>query len=169
MSLFPSCLCVQDFWAGVRRGLVPVQRRSRADAAETPSRTFHAGSSERAHVPGVCGSQQPDCQGDHTHTLWVKSARRIVTTITEVTGSVFSLSHTHTVDVRHAFVLEGPCRSWVCATERGEDMDRFLSALRSAINSALTTDQWRGNTSKTRRFDHNKHWDVNVSVILSPW
>lgn len=54
---------------------------------------------------------------------------------------VFSLSHTHTVDVRHAFVLEGPCRSWVCATERGEDMDRFLSALRSAINSALTTDQ----------------------------
>ncbi|XP_026157947.1 epithelial cell-transforming sequence 2 oncogene-like [Mastacembelus armatus] len=46
---------------------------------------------------------------------------------------------THTRYVCHAFVLEGPCRSWVCATERGEERDHFLSVLRSAINSALTT------------------------------
>ncbi|XP_054480022.1 epithelial cell-transforming sequence 2 oncogene-like [Anoplopoma fimbria] len=45
---------------------------------------------------------------------------------------------THTRYVRHAFVLEGPCRSWVCATERGEEREHFLSVLRSAINSALT-------------------------------
>uniref|UniRef100_A0A3Q3JEX6 DH domain-containing protein n=1 Tax=Monopterus albus TaxID=43700 RepID=A0A3Q3JEX6_MONAL len=45
---------------------------------------------------------------------------------------------THTRYVCHAFVLEGPCRSWVCATERGEERDHFLSVLRSAINSALS-------------------------------
>ncbi|XP_074482733.1 epithelial cell-transforming sequence 2 oncogene-like isoform X1 [Sebastes fasciatus] len=44
---------------------------------------------------------------------------------------------THTRYVCHAFVLEGPCRSWVCATERGEEREHFLSVLRSAINSAL--------------------------------
>ncbi|XP_040056103.2 epithelial cell-transforming sequence 2 oncogene-like isoform X1 [Gasterosteus aculeatus] len=44
----------------------------------------------------------------------------------------------HTRYVRHAFVLEGPSRSWVCATERGEERERFLSVLRSAMNSALT-------------------------------
>lgn len=55
----------------------------------------------------------------------------------KVTVSSFS------VDVSHAFVLEGPCRSWVCATERGEERDHFLSVLRSAITSALTGDQWR--------------------------
>nr|XP_046238886.1 epithelial cell-transforming sequence 2 oncogene-like [Scatophagus argus] len=48
---------------------------------------------------------------------------------------------THTRYVSHAFVLEGPCRSWVCATERGEEREHFLSALRSAISSALTGDQ----------------------------
>ncbi|KAG7502455.1 hypothetical protein JOB18_020219 [Solea senegalensis] len=48
---------------------------------------------------------------------------------------------THTRYVRHAFVLEGPCRSWVCATERGEERDHFLSALRSAVHSALTAHQ----------------------------
>lgn len=42
------------------------------------------------------------------------------------------------VDVRHAFVLEGPSRSWICATEGGEERERFLSVLRSAMNSALT-------------------------------
>ncbi|XP_045915002.1 epithelial cell-transforming sequence 2 oncogene-like [Micropterus dolomieu] len=48
---------------------------------------------------------------------------------------------THTRYVCHAFVLEGPCRSWVCATERGEEREHFLSVLRSAINSALTGHQ----------------------------
>lgn len=38
----------------------------------------------------------------------------------------------------HAFVLGAPGRTWVCATERGEDRDHFLSALRAAMSSALT-------------------------------
>uniref|UniRef100_A0A8C2WZS4 Coiled-coil domain containing 28A n=1 Tax=Cyclopterus lumpus TaxID=8103 RepID=A0A8C2WZS4_CYCLU len=45
---------------------------------------------------------------------------------------------THTRYVRHAFVLEGPCRSWVCATERGEEREHFLCALRSAVSAAPT-------------------------------
>ncbi|XP_029301174.1 epithelial cell-transforming sequence 2 oncogene-like [Cottoperca gobio] len=45
---------------------------------------------------------------------------------------------THSRYVCHAFVLEGPCRSWVCATDRGEEREHFLSVLRSAISSALT-------------------------------
>uniref|UniRef100_A0A8D3AZA6 Epithelial cell-transforming sequence 2 oncogene-like n=1 Tax=Scophthalmus maximus TaxID=52904 RepID=A0A8D3AZA6_SCOMX len=48
---------------------------------------------------------------------------------------------THTRYVCHAFVLEGPCRSWVCATDRGEERSHFLSALHSAIHSALTPHQ----------------------------
>uniref|UniRef100_A0A3P9K2P9 Coiled-coil domain containing 28A n=1 Tax=Oryzias latipes TaxID=8090 RepID=A0A3P9K2P9_ORYLA len=44
----------------------------------------------------------------------------------------------HTRYVCHAFILEGPCRFWVCATERGQDRKRFLSVLQSAIKSALT-------------------------------
>nr|XP_019959671.1 PREDICTED: epithelial cell-transforming sequence 2 oncogene-like isoform X2 [Paralichthys olivaceus] len=48
---------------------------------------------------------------------------------------------THTRYVRHAFVLDGPRRSWVCATERVDERDHFLSVLRSAINVALTPHQ----------------------------
>ncbi|XP_074521092.1 epithelial cell-transforming sequence 2 oncogene-like [Halichoeres trimaculatus] len=44
---------------------------------------------------------------------------------------------THTRYVSHAFVLEGPCRSWVCATERAEDRETFLCVLRSAVKAAL--------------------------------
>ncbi|XP_067439428.1 epithelial cell-transforming sequence 2 oncogene-like isoform X1 [Thunnus thynnus] len=44
---------------------------------------------------------------------------------------------THTRYVCHAFVLEGPRRSWVCATERGEEREHFLSVLSSAIQTAL--------------------------------
>ncbi|XP_041835016.1 epithelial cell-transforming sequence 2 oncogene-like isoform X2 [Melanotaenia boesemani] len=47
----------------------------------------------------------------------------------------------HSRYVRHAFVLEGPRRYWVCATKRGEEREHFLSVLRSAINSALTGPQ----------------------------
>ncbi|KAM9328359.1 LOW QUALITY PROTEIN: epithelial cell-transforming sequence 2 oncogene-like [Pholidichthys leucotaenia] len=53
--------------------------------------------------------------------------------------SVREISHTRYVS--HAFVLEGPCRSWVCATERGQERDHFLSVLHSAINSALVEHQ----------------------------
>lgn len=45
------------------------------------------------------------------------------------------------VDVSHAFVLDGPCRSWVCATESGEEREHFLLVLRSAIDAALTEHQ----------------------------
>uniref|UniRef100_A0A3Q2ZXQ8 Coiled-coil domain containing 28A n=1 Tax=Kryptolebias marmoratus TaxID=37003 RepID=A0A3Q2ZXQ8_KRYMA len=41
------------------------------------------------------------------------------------------------LNVSHAFVLEGPSRSWVCAADRGDDREDFLSELRSAISSSL--------------------------------
>nr|XP_029134788.1 epithelial cell-transforming sequence 2 oncogene-like [Labrus bergylta] len=44
---------------------------------------------------------------------------------------------THTRYVSHAFVLEGPCRSWVCASGREEEREHFMSVLRSSIKSAL--------------------------------
>lgn len=44
----------------------------------------------------------------------------------------------HPPDVSHAFVLTGPRRSWVCAAERAEERDHFLSVLRSAISCAVT-------------------------------
>ncbi|MED6292533.1 hypothetical protein CHARACLAT_001241 [Characodon lateralis] len=47
----------------------------------------------------------------------------------------------HTRYVSHAFVLNGPHRSWVCATEQGEEKEYFLSVLRSAINSSLAGHQ----------------------------
>ncbi|XP_029927776.1 epithelial cell-transforming sequence 2 oncogene-like isoform X2 [Myripristis murdjan] len=56
-------------------------------------------------------------------------------------GSLAVREITHTRYVCHAFVLEGPCRSWVCATETEEDKERFLCALRSAINTAATGQQ----------------------------
>ncbi|KAM8722591.1 epithelial cell-transforming sequence 2 oncogene-like isoform 1-T3 [Acanthopagrus schlegelii] len=48
---------------------------------------------------------------------------------------------THSRYVSHAFVLEGPCRSWVCATNSGEEREHFLLVLRSAIDAALTEHQ----------------------------
>ncbi|KAM9836006.1 epithelial cell-transforming sequence 2 oncogene-like [Aulostomus maculatus] len=45
---------------------------------------------------------------------------------------------THSRYVSHAFVLEGPCRSWVCATDSSEERDHFLSVLRLAVTTALT-------------------------------
>uniref|UniRef100_A0A671YWR6 Epithelial cell transforming 2 like n=1 Tax=Sparus aurata TaxID=8175 RepID=A0A671YWR6_SPAAU len=48
---------------------------------------------------------------------------------------------THSRYVSHAFVLDGPCRSWVCATESGEEREHFLLVLRSAIDAALTEHQ----------------------------
>ncbi|CAB1335625.1 unnamed protein product [Coregonus sp. 'balchen'] len=41
-------------------------------------------------------------------------------------------------NVCNGFVLEGPSRVWVCATEREEDKERFLCTLRSAIHTAIT-------------------------------
>ncbi|XP_056450702.1 epithelial cell-transforming sequence 2 oncogene-like [Gadus chalcogrammus] len=45
---------------------------------------------------------------------------------------------THSRYVHNAFILEGPSRSWACSTERAEDSECFLSALRSAALAALT-------------------------------
>lgn len=62
-------------------------------------------------------------------------------------GSQISAGETNSLcvaaDVSHAFVLEGPRRSWVCATARGEEREHFLSVLRSAIDAALAGHQWR--------------------------
>ncbi|RXN19116.1 epithelial cell-transforming sequence 2 oncogene-like protein [Labeo rohita] len=45
---------------------------------------------------------------------------------------------TDTKYVQNAFQLESPKRLWICATDREEDKIRLLSALRSAINTAIT-------------------------------
>ncbi|XP_031436078.1 epithelial cell-transforming sequence 2 oncogene-like [Clupea harengus] len=39
--------------------------------------------------------------------------------------------------VQNAFVLEGPKRQWICATERQDDKLTWLSALKSAISAAI--------------------------------
>ncbi|KAM9829020.1 epithelial cell-transforming sequence 2 oncogene-like [Syngnathus typhle] len=44
---------------------------------------------------------------------------------------------THLRYVKHAFMLEAPSRSWICATERGQEMDHFLCVLSSALQTSL--------------------------------
>lgn len=44
---------------------------------------------------------------------------------------------THSRYVSHAFILQGPSRSWACATERAEDSEHFLCALRLAAQAAI--------------------------------
>ncbi|XP_069020342.1 epithelial cell-transforming sequence 2 oncogene-like isoform X1 [Embiotoca jacksoni] len=68
-------------------------------------------------------------------TLAHRSAHTFLASVALTSLAVREITHTRYVC--HAFVLEGPCRSWVCATERGEERKHFLSVLRSAINSAL--------------------------------
>ncbi|XP_077369884.1 epithelial cell-transforming sequence 2 oncogene-like isoform X2 [Festucalex cinctus] len=46
---------------------------------------------------------------------------------------------THSRYVKHAFILEAPSRSWVCATERGDEMDHFLAVLSGAMRTTLTS------------------------------
>lgn len=41
------------------------------------------------------------------------------------------------IDVQNAFVLEGPKRQWICATEKEEEKLTWLSALKSAISAAI--------------------------------
>ncbi|XP_008429040.1 epithelial cell-transforming sequence 2 oncogene-like isoform X4 [Poecilia reticulata] len=66
-----------------------------------------------------------------THTFWVSVAL----------SSLNVREILHTRYVRHAFILDGPRCSWVCATEQEEERDNFLSALRLAISSSLTEHQ----------------------------
>ncbi|KAK5847915.1 hypothetical protein PBY51_017006 [Eleginops maclovinus] len=72
-------------------------------------------------------------------TLTYQSAHTFLASV--ALNSLVVREITHTRYVCHAFVLEGPCRSWVCATERGEEREHFLSVLRPAIESALTGHQ----------------------------
>ncbi|XP_070711954.1 epithelial cell-transforming sequence 2 oncogene-like [Pempheris klunzingeri] len=76
------------------------------------------------------------------HTPFTLAHRSTHTFLASVALSCLAVREiTHTRYVRHAFVLEGPRRSWVCATERGEEREYFLSVLRSAVKSALTGHQ----------------------------
>ncbi|XP_037552261.1 epithelial cell-transforming sequence 2 oncogene-like [Nematolebias whitei] len=72
------------------------------------------------------------------HTPFTVSHRSTHTFLASVALSSLSVREiTHTRYVSHAFVLEGPTRSWVCATDRGEDRENFLSVLRLTISSSL--------------------------------
>ncbi|KAK1876529.1 Epithelial cell-transforming sequence 2 oncolike [Dissostichus eleginoides] len=76
------------------------------------------------------------------HTPFTLTYQSTHTFLASVALSSLSVREiTHTRYVCHAFVLEGPCRSWVCATERGEEREHFLSVLRPALNAALTGHQ----------------------------
>ncbi|XP_038136843.1 epithelial cell-transforming sequence 2 oncogene-like [Cyprinodon tularosa] len=72
------------------------------------------------------------------HTPFTVSHRSIHTFLASVATSSLTVREIlHTPYVRHAFVLDGPHRSWVCAMEQEEEREYFLSVLRSAINSSL--------------------------------
>ncbi|XP_053272799.1 epithelial cell-transforming sequence 2 oncogene-like [Pleuronectes platessa] len=76
------------------------------------------------------------------HTPFALSHRSTHTFLASVALTSLAVREiTHSRYVRHAFVLDGPRRSWVCATERGEERDHFLSVLRSAISAALIPSQ----------------------------
>ncbi|XP_055084630.1 epithelial cell-transforming sequence 2 oncogene-like [Periophthalmus magnuspinnatus] len=47
----------------------------------------------------------------------------------------------HSRYVSHAYVLEGPCRSWVCAADSAQERALFLSVLQDTIESALRGDR----------------------------
>lgn len=68
-------------------------------------------------------------------SLAVRSSHTFLASVALTSLTVREITHTRYVS--HAFVLEGPRRSWVCATERDVERDVFLSVLRSAINTAL--------------------------------
>uniref|UniRef100_A0A3Q2CHF2 DH domain-containing protein n=1 Tax=Cyprinodon variegatus TaxID=28743 RepID=A0A3Q2CHF2_CYPVA len=72
------------------------------------------------------------------HTPFTVSHRSIHTFLASVATSSLTVREIlHTPYVCHAFVLDGPHRSWVCAMEQEEEREYFLSVLRSAINSSL--------------------------------
>uniref|UniRef100_I3K3K8 Coiled-coil domain containing 28A n=2 Tax=Oreochromis TaxID=8139 RepID=I3K3K8_ORENI len=72
-------------------------------------------------------------------TLAHQSTHTFLASVALTSLSVREIRHTRYVS--HAFVLEGPCHSWVCATQRGEERQHFLSVLRSAIECALAGHQ----------------------------
>uniref|UniRef100_A0A3B4H2W5 Epithelial cell transforming 2 like n=1 Tax=Pundamilia nyererei TaxID=303518 RepID=A0A3B4H2W5_9CICH len=72
-------------------------------------------------------------------TLAHQSTHTFLASVALTSLSVREIRHTRYVS--HAFVLEGPCHSWVCATQRGEERRHFLSVLRSAMECALAGHQ----------------------------
>nr|XP_057908290.1 epithelial cell-transforming sequence 2 oncogene-like isoform X2 [Doryrhamphus excisus] len=75
-------------------------------------------------------------QKRHTpFTVAHRSTHTFMASVELTSLAVRKLSHSRYVS--HAFVLEGPCRSWVCATENGEEMEHFLCMLRSTMQTAL--------------------------------
>ncbi|KAM4711175.1 epithelial cell-transforming sequence 2 oncogene-like [Anableps anableps] len=76
------------------------------------------------------------------HTPFTVAQRSTHTFLSSVALSSLAVREIlHTRYVRHAFVLDGPHRSWVCATEQEEEREDFLLVLRSAINASLTGHQ----------------------------
>ncbi|XP_008282361.1 epithelial cell-transforming sequence 2 oncogene-like [Stegastes partitus] len=72
------------------------------------------------------------------HTPFTLAHRSTHTFLASVELSSLTVREiTHSRCVSHAFVLQGPRRSWVCAPERGDEKEHFLSVLRSAIHCAL--------------------------------
>uniref|UniRef100_A0A3P8T6Z8 Coiled-coil domain containing 28A n=1 Tax=Amphiprion percula TaxID=161767 RepID=A0A3P8T6Z8_AMPPE len=71
------------------------------------------------------------------HTPFRPAHRCTHTFLASVDLGSLDVSPCSSADVSNAFVLQGPCRSWVCATESGEEKQHFLSVLRSAMKSAL--------------------------------
>ncbi|CAJ1087532.1 epithelial cell-transforming sequence 2 oncogene-like [Xyrichtys novacula] len=72
------------------------------------------------------------------HTPFTISHRSTHTFLASVALNSLTVREiTHTRYVSHAYVLDGPCRSWVCAAEGAEEREHFLSVLRSAMKSAL--------------------------------
>ncbi|KAF7663196.1 hypothetical protein LDENG_00214700 [Lucifuga dentata] len=74
-------------------------------------------------------------------TLACRSTHTFQASVALASLTIREITHTRCDYVRHAFVLEGPFRSWVCATERAGERESFLSALRSAIQAAVAGKQ----------------------------
>lgn len=74
-------------------------------------------------------SNVPFCLAVNTTHTFLASVALHCLNLTEITDTKY---------VRNAFQLESPKRQWICATDREEDKIRLLSALRSAINAAIT-------------------------------
>ncbi|XP_061633247.1 epithelial cell-transforming sequence 2 oncogene-like isoform X2 [Phyllopteryx taeniolatus] len=74
------------------------------------------------------------------HTPFTVVHRSTHTFLASVTLASLTVRRiTHSRYVKHAFILEGPSRSWVCATERGDQMKHFLCVLSSAMQTTLTS------------------------------
>ncbi|XP_073783884.1 epithelial cell-transforming sequence 2 oncogene-like isoform X5 [Danio rerio] len=74
-------------------------------------------------------SSMPFCVAVNTTHTFLASVALHCLNLTEITDTKY---------VQNAFQLQSPKRQWICATDREEEKIRLLSALRSAINAAIT-------------------------------